>query len=87
MDSVDLRHFPKQTVKRGAVLSVSAVGGEILRDKIDFFDAVLPECNRFCNHRLDGAAAMRAAQLRNNAECAFVVAAFGDLEKGRVSRR
>ncbi len=41
---------------------------------------------RFLDHRLDAAAAVVPAHLRNHAERALVVAAFGDLHVGVVTR-
>ena len=45
-------------------------------DQVDFFNSVLHELAGFLDDALDGAAAMPAADLRNNAEGARVIAAL-----------
>ena len=75
--------------KRETVLhaQVFAVAGGVLPDEGDFFHALFREALGFRNHRFETARAEFAAQLRDDAERAGMIAAFGDLDVGRVFRR
>ena len=66
--------------------AVCAVGGGVLGDDEQFFHAVFHEVRRFAHDLPDGAALQAAAQVGDDAEGAFVVAAFGDFQVGVVAR-
>ena len=85
--SVDLRQPFEQ--QREAVLQaeVFAVAGGVLPDERDFAHALLREALGFGDDRLEAPRAELAAQLRNDAERAGMIAAFGDLDVSRVLRR
>src|SRR3974377_535993 len=65
---------------------VFAVAGSVLPDEGDFANALLREMLRFGDHGLEAARAELAAQLRNDAERAGMIAALGDLDVSRVLR-
>ena len=69
------------------VLDVEAVGAGVLADDQQLLDAGLHQALGLGHHVRGGAAGEVAAQLRNDAERAAVVAAFGDLQIGVVARR
>jgi hypothetical protein len=71
----------------GAVLGVDAVGGGVLGDHQQLLDAGVDEVLGLAHHVADRAADEIAAQGRDDAEGAAVVAAFGDLEVGVVVGR
>jgi hypothetical protein len=66
---------------------VFAVAGGVLADEGDLADALGDEVFGFGDDRRHAARAELAAQLRDDAEAAGVVAAFGDLDVGRGARR
>jgi len=69
-----------------AIRQIAAVGGEILCDEADLGGA--PGCHGlgFTHHRIGLTAALRTAQLGDDAKCARSIAALGDLQIGRVRR-
>ena len=66
---------------------VHAEIGGVLRDEVDLFDAGFHQCFDFLDDRLLGARAVTAADLRDDAEGAGVVAALGDFHIRVVIRR
>ena len=66
---------------------VFAEAGCVLPDEIDFAHALRGQALGLGDDRGDGAGAELAAQLRNDAEGAGMIAAFGDLDVGGVARR
>ena len=72
---------------RAAALAVEvrAVGGQVLRDQVDLDGAARDEIAHLAHDRLGGARALRAAQLRDDAERARAIAALGDLHVGGVA--
>src|SRR5205814_4143110 len=75
-DAVDPVQLPEQAVERGAVAPLAPVRGQILRDQIDLLDAVARERRRLRDDRVDRPAAVRPAELRNDAKGALVIASF-----------
>src|SRR5271165_3706140 len=75
--------------QRQAILQaeVFAVARSVLPDQSDLAYALLRQPLRFGNHRLEATRAKLAAQLRNNAERAGMIAAFGDLDVCRMLGR
>src|SRR5260370_7515256 len=73
---------------RQAVLDpqVRAIGGGVLADEIDLADSLREHARRLHHNRLEPAAAKLAAKLRNHAERAGMIAAFGDLDVSVVAR-
>ena len=65
---------------------VFAEAGCVLPDEIDFANALGGKARGFGDDRGDGARAELAAKLRNDAEGAGMIAAFGDLDVGGVAR-
>ena len=70
-----------------AQVEVFAVGGCVLADQGDFASAGGGEIFRFADDGFESAAAEFAAKLRDDAEGAGVIAAFGDFDVGLVLRR
>jgi hypothetical protein len=70
-----------------AVFDIDAVGAGVLRDDEDFLDAGAGQVLGFGQHVADRARNQRAAQRRDDAEGAAMVAAFGNLQVGVVIRR
>ena len=93
---IELAQFLRQFVEAGRqhravpvvhlVSAVCAVGSGILGDDEQFFHAVFHQVRRFAHDLPDGAALQAAAQVGDDAEGAFVVAAFGDFQVGVVAR-
>ena len=73
--------------ERAALAAIDAVEGRVLRDQQQFLHAARRQRARFADDRLGRPAAIVAAQRRDDAEGALVVAAFGDLHVGVVPRR
>ncbi len=74
------------TPEGSAVLDVDAVGAGVLRDDQDFLDPSPCQVLGFGQHVTDRARHERAAQRRDDAEGATVVAAFGNLQVGEMVR-
>ncbi|MNF61163.1 hypothetical protein D3C84_427990 [compost metagenome] len=70
----------------GLVFDVHAIGAGVLGDDQDFLDASLDQALGFAQDFADRAAHQLAAHGRDDAEAAAVVAAFGNLEVGVVTR-
>ena len=87
LEAVDRVQLAEQTAERAALLAVDAVEGSVLRDEQQLLDAARCERARLVDDRIRRAAAVRAAQRRDDAERALVVAAFGDLHVRVVTRR
>ena len=87
LDAVHLVERADQARQGIALLAVDAVERRVLRHEQQLFDAPRRQPVRFVDHRLDAAATIVAAHLRDHAEGAFVVAALGDLHVGVVTRR
>ena len=83
----DLRQPLQQQRQAVFQAEVFAVAGGVLPDEGDFANALLGQLLRLGDDRLEAARAKLAAQLRNDAERAGMIAAFGDLDVGRVLRR
>ena len=71
----------------GAIPDVDAVGARVLRDDQQLSHAGFQENLRFVHHFAQRPAHQIAAQRRNDAKAAAVIAAFRDLEVGVVFRR
>src|SRR5581483_9801760 len=84
VDRVQLAEEPRE---RAALAAIDAVERGVLRDQQQLFDAARRERARFADDRIRRTAAIRAAQLRDDAEGALVVAAFRDLHVRVVLRR
>ena len=69
------------------VFDVDAIGRGVLRDDQQFLDAGLDQPLGLAQHVVGRARDEVAAQLRDDAEGAAVVAAFGNLQIGVVARR
>ena len=65
---------------------IHAVVGSILADKVDFLHALGNKAANLANNRIQRAAAMATAHLRNNTKTARMVAAFRDFDIDRVVR-
>ncbi len=83
---LDLRELFEQGGETVLNAEVFAEAGCVLPDEIDFANALGGEALRLDDNRGDGAGAELAAQLRNDAEGAGMIAAFGDLDVGGVAR-
>src|SRR5690606_31680679 len=70
----------------GLVLDIDAVGAGVLGDHQDLLDAGLDQPLGFAEHIAHRAANQLAAHGRDDAEAAAVVAAFGNLQVGVVTR-
>ena len=84
---VGQRKFLQQLREAVAQAQVFTVRSRVLADKGDFPRAGLRQILRLAHHRFESAAAKRATKLWNNAKRAGMVAAFSDLDVGRVFRR
>ena len=73
-------------IEAGTVLDVSAIGRGVLRNHQQLFDTGLFQTLGFGQHFTDRTAHQITAQRRNDAEGAAMVAAFGDLQIGIVTR-
>ena len=71
----------------GAVFNVNAIGRGVLADHQKLLDAAGKQRLRFAQHIADGARDQITAHRRNDAKGTAVVAAFADLEVGKVARR
>src|SRR5258708_34844148 len=71
----------------GAVFQAHAVGARVLRDPEQLLHARLDQVFRFPHDLADRPAREIAAQRRDDAEAAAVIAALRDLEVGVVARR
>ena len=85
-EPVDRVEFAQERRQRAALLAIDPVEGGVLRDEEQFLDAARRERPRLGHDRGAGAAAICAAQRRDDAEGARVVAAFRDLDVGEVLR-
>ena len=79
---IDLHQLTQQAAQRRAVAPIAAVGGQILCDEVELDDAVVRQRRGFGKHRVERPALVTAADLRNDAEAAGVIAAFRHLEIG-----
>ena len=70
----------------GAVFDIHAVGGGVLGDHQQFLYAGIHQALGFVHDITDGPAHQLAAHVRDDAEGAAVVAAFGNLQVGVVAR-
>ncbi len=66
---------------------IFAVAGGVLADEGDLADAALGQAFGLGDHGLEAAGAELSAQLRDDAEGAGMIAAFGDFDVGHVPRR
>ena len=69
------------------IFQVHAIGARVLADDQEFLDALGRQRLGFRQHIAGGAARQGAAQGRNDAEGAGIVAAFGDFQIGVMRRR
>ncbi len=86
-EAVDLVELAQQSRERAALVAIDAVERRVLRDQQQFLHAAGRQRARFADDRVCRPAAILAAQRRDDAERALVVAAFGDLHVGVVTRR
>ncbi len=87
LEAVDRVQLPQQPREGAALAPVDAVERRVLRDQQQLPHAPVRERPRLAHDRLGRAAAVRAAQRRDDAERAGVVAALGDLDVREVRRR
>ena len=73
--------------RRRALTGIAAVERRVLRDEDDLAHAAGGQRARFAHDRVDRTAAVVAAQRRDDAERALVVAAFRDLDVREMPRR
>src|SRR5690606_22315240 len=72
---------------RALLPGIHAEKRRVLRDEIELLDAFLDELACLGDDTLNGAAAVAAANLRDDTEGAGVVTALGDLDVGKMLRR
>ena len=77
----------RAVVKAGAMLHIDAVGGGILRDNQQLFDAGIGQAFGFGQHFTNRTADKVAAHRRDNAEGAAMVTAFGNFQVGVMTWR
>ncbi len=82
----DARQAFQQVGKAVGEAQVLAVAGGVLPDQVDLAHTALEQARGFGNHRFEAPAAKLAAVLRDHAEGAGMVAAFGNLDVGEVAR-
>ena len=87
LEAVDRVQFAQQASEGAALVAVDAVEGRVLRDEQELFDAARGQRARFADDRVARPAPVLAAQRRDDAERALVVAALGDLDVRVVPRR
>ena len=85
--AVDRVQLAQQPPERAALAAIDAEEGRVLRDEQQLAHAALGQRPRLADDRVRRAAAVLAAQRRDDAERAGVVAALGDLDVGEVLRR
>src|ERR1035438_5117378 len=83
---VDLREAGEQIGQAVVEPEILAVAGGVLADQVDLADALLEEAGGLGDYGFEAPAAESAAILRNHAEGARVIAAFGDLHVGEMVR-
>src|ERR1017187_6726711 len=83
---VDLRQAGEQMGEAVGESEILAVAGGVLADQVDLADALLEEAGGLGDYGFEAPAAESAAILRNHAEGARVIAAFGDLHVGEMVR-
>ena len=71
----------------GPIIDITAVGARVLGNHQQLLDAAARERLRFAHDVIERPAAQAAAQRRDDAETATVVAALGDLQIRIVARR
>src|SRR5215475_5394856 len=81
---LNVSQFLQQERQSVLQIEVFAIAGRILPDESDFSDAGTSQPLRFRYDRFETPRAELSAQLRNDAEAARVVAAFGNLDVRRV---
>ena len=79
--------YRRAVVKAGAMLHIDAVGGGILRDNQQLFDAGIGQAFGFGQHFTNRTADKVAAHRRDNAEGAAMVTAFGNFQVGVMTWR
>ena len=82
-----LNHFTQQFSECRTVVDVPAIVGAVLRDKDYFPHTIFRELFHFCTDIFNLAAAELAANLRDGAEGATIVTAFGNLHISGIIRR
>ena len=87
LEAVDRVQVAQEPRERAALAAIDAVEGGVLRDQQQLLDAARRERARLADDRLRRTASIRAAQRRDDAEGALVVAALGDLDVGVMPRR
>src|SRR5262245_18792577 len=74
----------RQTVLQAEILTIT---GRVLTNEVDLANIALVQPYGFVHHRLKAPAAKPSSILRDYAESAGMIAAFGDLDIGVVMRR
>ncbi len=87
MRRFDPRQLPEQFRQTVAQPEVVSIRGGVLADEVDFADTLCEECASLGQDALRAAAAEAAAELRDDAEAAGMVAALVDLDVGVMARR
>src|ERR1051326_7349209 len=83
VDGGELFKEQRETVFEAEIF---AVARGVLADEGDFLHALARETLGFGDHRLEAARAKLAAKLRDDAEGARMIASFGNLDVGHVTR-
>ena len=87
MEIFDGGEFFEQQCQAIFQAEVFAVAGGVLADESNLADAGLRQSLGLGDYRFEAARTELAAQLRNDAEGAGMIAALGDLDVRHVSRR
>ena len=82
LDALDAVELAQELRQGELAVQVVAVLGHVLGDEVQFLRAGLHQVAGFFDHALDGFAPVRAAEARDGAEGALVVAPFAHLEVG-----
>src|SRR5439155_18088374 len=86
-EAVDLVQLAEQPRERAALSAIDPVEGLVLRDEEQLLHPARCERTRFAHDRFSRTAPVLSTQPWNDAEGAFVVAAFRDLHVGIMLRR
>ena len=79
-EAVNLVQHPQQPRQRPTFVAVDPVKRRVLRDEQQLLDPAIRQRARLADDRLGGPAAVAAAQRRDDAEGALVIAPFSDLD-------
>ena len=81
---LDLRQPLQQQRQPIFQTQIFSIAGRILPDQRDLADALFREMLRLGDHRFESPRTELAAQLRDDAKRAGMIAAFGDLDVSRI---